>query len=128
LLKLYSMRREPVNTGFGTIRGRDNAPDPGFKALHLRCLLLVRLFQQTTSGSVERCRGRPSRTYHGVSRDQLQVSLDEFRLSSQPKEAAHGRLPDPCWDSEPGGKPTAYNEIRGAADLLRSKPQVIGAS
>jgi hypothetical protein len=22
------MRREPVNTGFGTIRGRDNAPDP----------------------------------------------------------------------------------------------------
>jgi hypothetical protein len=28
LLKLYSMRREPVNTGFDTIRGRDNAPDP----------------------------------------------------------------------------------------------------
>jgi hypothetical protein len=33
-------------------------------------------------------------TYHGVSRDQLQVYLDEFVFSPQSSPDTHGRIPD----------------------------------
>jgi transposase-like protein len=33
-------------------------------------------------------------TYHGVSRDQLQVYLDEFVFRHKSEEATHGRVPD----------------------------------
>ncbi len=66
-------------------------------------------------------------TYHGVSRDQLQVYLDEFVFRHNRR-----RLPMAAFQTllglGTGRKPTPYNEIRGAADLSRSKPQAIGAS
>jgi transposase-like protein len=42
-------------------------------------------------------------TYHGVSRDQLQVYLDEFVFSPQPAEAAYGCIPDltGAWNCTP---------------------------
>jgi hypothetical protein len=36
------MRREPVNTGFDTIRGRDNAPDPSY-SLFMRLAIALEL-------------------------------------------------------------------------------------
>ncbi len=58
-------------------------------------------------------------TYHGVSRDQLQVYLDEFVFRHNRR-----RLPMAAFQTllglGAGRKPTAYNEIRGAADLSRS--------
>jgi hypothetical protein len=35
-------------------------------------------------------------TYHGVSRDQLYVYLDEFTFRHKRRRAANGRLPDPA--------------------------------
>jgi transposase-like protein len=35
-------------------------------------------------------------TYHGVSRDQLQVYLDEFVFRHKSAQATHGRVPDPA--------------------------------
>ena len=65
-------------------------------------------------------------THHGVSRDQLQVYLDEFVFRHNRR-----RLPMAAFQTLLGlgtdRKPTAYKEIRGAADLLRSKPQAVGA-
>ena len=66
-------------------------------------------------------------TYHGVSREQLQVYLDEFVFR-------HNRrwLPMAAFRTllglGTGRKPTAYNQIRGAADLSPVKPQAVGAS
>jgi len=55
-------------------------------------------------------------TYHGVSRDQLQVYLDEFvfrhNRRRQPMAAFQTLL-----GLGSGHKPTRYNEIRGAQDL-----------
>jgi transposase-like protein len=55
-------------------------------------------------------------TYHGVSRDQLQVYLDEFVFRHNRR-----RLPMAAFQTllglGAGRKPTAYNKIRGAADL-----------
>ena len=66
-------------------------------------------------------------TYHGVSRDQLQVYLDEFVFRHNRR-----RLPMAAFQTllglGAGRKPTAYNDIRGAVDLSRSKSQAIGAS
>jgi len=56
-------------------------------------------------------------TYHGVSRDQLQVYLDEFvfrhNRRRQPMAAFQTLL-----GLRTGRRPTAYKEIRGSADLL----------
>jgi len=64
-------------------------------------------------------------TYHGVSRAQLPVYLDEFVCRHNRR-----RLPMAAFQTLLGlgtaRKPTAYNKIRGAADLSRSKPQVVG--
>ncbi len=55
-------------------------------------------------------------THHGVSRDQLQVYLDEFVFR-------HNRRKTPAAAFQTllglgaGRKPTKYNEIRGASDL-----------
>ena len=66
-------------------------------------------------------------TYQGVSRDQLQVYLDEFVFRHNRR-----RLPMAAFQTllglGMGRKPMPYNEIRGAADLSRSRPQAIGAS
>jgi hypothetical protein len=55
-------------------------------------------------------------TYHGVSRDQLQVYLDEFvfrhNRRKQPMAAFQTLL-----GLGTGQKPTRYKQIRGAADL-----------
>ena len=55
-------------------------------------------------------------TYHGVSRDQLQVYLDEFVFRHNRR-----RLPMAAFQTllglGSGHKPTPYNLIRGAADL-----------
>ena len=63
-------------------------------------------------------------TYHGVSRDQLQVYLDEFVFRHNRR-----RVPMAAFQTllglGTGHKPTAYNDIRGAADLSRSKPQAV---
>jgi transposase-like protein len=62
-------------------------------------------------------------TYHGVSRDQLQVYLDEFVFRHNRR-----RLPMAAFQTllglGAGRKPTAYNEIRGTADLSRSDPKM----
>lgn len=58
-------------------------------------------------------------TYHGVSREQLQVYLDEFVFR-------HNRRKSPMASFQTllglgtGRKPTHYKRIRGAADLSRS--------
>jgi transposase-like protein len=66
-------------------------------------------------------------TYHGVSRDQLQVYLDEFVFRHNRR-----RLPMAAFQTllglGAGRKPTAYNEIRGAADLSRSDHKVLGSA
>ena len=66
-------------------------------------------------------------TFHGVSRDQLQVYLDEFVFRHNRR-----RLPMAAFQTLLGlgtrRKPTAYNQIRGAADLSSSTPQAVGAS
>jgi transposase-like protein len=57
-------------------------------------------------------------TYHGVSRDQLQVYLDEFVFRHNRR-----RLPMAAFQTllglGSGHKPTPYNRIRGAADLSK---------
>jgi hypothetical protein len=57
-------------------------------------------------------------TYHGVSRDQLQVYLDEFvfrhNRRKQPMAALQTLLGLGTWR-----KPTAYRRIRGGTDLSR---------
>jgi transposase-like protein len=62
-------------------------------------------------------------TYHGVSRDQLQVYLDEFVFRHNRR-----RLPMAAFQTllglGTGHKPTPYKQIRGAADL--SKPVAEG--
>jgi transposase-like protein len=62
-------------------------------------------------------------TYHGVSRDQLQVYLDEFVFRHNRR-----RLPMAAFQTllglGTGHKPTPYEQIRGAADL--SKPPAEG--
>jgi hypothetical protein len=66
-------------------------------------------------------------TYHGVSRDQLQVYLDEFVFRHNRR-----RLPMAAFQTllglGAGRKPTAYNEIRDASDLSRSDPKVLGSA
>ena len=58
-------------------------------------------------------------TYHGVSKDQLQVYLDEFVFR-------HNRRKQPMAAFQtllgPGSakQPTLYKQIRGGADILRS--------
>jgi transposase-like protein len=58
-------------------------------------------------------------TYHGVSRDQLQVYLDEFVFRHNRR-----RLPMAAFQTllglGSGHKPTAYNRIRGAGDLSKT--------
>jgi transposase-like protein len=58
-------------------------------------------------------------TYHGVSRDQLQVYLDEFVFRHNRR-----RLPMAAFQTllglGSGHKPTPYNRIRGAADLSKT--------
>jgi transposase-like protein len=64
-------------------------------------------------------------TYRGVSRDQLQVYLDEFVFRHNRR-----RLPMAAFQTllglGTGHKPTPYNEIRGAADLSPSNPKLLG--
>jgi transposase-like protein len=61
-------------------------------------------------------------TYHGVSRDQLQVYLDEFvfrhNRRRQPMAAFQTLL-----GLSTGRKPTPYKQIRGAADLSSHLPK-----
>jgi transposase-like protein len=58
-------------------------------------------------------------TYHGVSRDQLQVYLDEFVFRHNRR-----RLPMAAFQTllglGSGHKPTPYNRIRGAADISKT--------
>jgi transposase-like protein len=68
-------------------------------------------------------------TYHGASRDQLQVYLDEFvfrhNRRRQPMAAFQTLL-----GLSTGRKPTTYKQIRGAADLsshlLKPEPHLLG--
>jgi hypothetical protein len=66
-------------------------------------------------------------TYHGLSREQLQVYLDEFVFRHNRR-----RLPMAAFQTllglEAGRKPTAYNEIRGAADLSTPDPKPLGSA
>jgi transposase-like protein len=63
-------------------------------------------------------------TYHGVSREQLQVYLDEFVFRHNRR-----RLPMAAFQTLLGlgtaRKPTRYKEIRAAADLPKPKPQPV---
>jgi hypothetical protein len=66
-------------------------------------------------------------TYHGVSRQQLQVYLlDEFVFRHDRR-----RLPMATFQTllglGTGRKPRACNQIRGAADLAPNQPQAVGA-
>ena len=68
-------------------------------------------------------------TYHGVSRDQLQVYLDEFVFRHnrrRPPLAAFQTLLGLSTER----KPTTYKQIRGAADLpnhpLKPEPHLLG--
>jgi transposase-like protein len=64
-------------------------------------------------------------TYHGVSREQLQVYLDEFVFRHNRR-----RLPMAAFQTllglGTGRKPTPYKEIRGAADLSKPTPNTLG--
>jgi len=66
-------------------------------------------------------------TYHGVSREQLQVYLDEFVFRHNRR-----RLPMAAFQTllglGAGRKPTHYNQIRGAADLLSPDPNQLGSA
>jgi transposase-like protein len=66
-------------------------------------------------------------TYHGVSREQLQVYLDEFVFRHNRR-----RLPMAAFQTllglGTGRKPTHYKQITGAADLSKPKTQALGAS
>lgn len=66
-------------------------------------------------------------TYHGVSREQLQVYLDEFVFRHNRR-----RLPMASFQTllglGTGRKPTHYKQIRGAEDLAKPSPQSLGAS
>lgn len=65
-------------------------------------------------------------TYHGVSREQLQVYLDEFVFRHNRR-----RVPMAAFQTllslGAGHDPTPYDQIRGAADLPRFNPPPIGA-
>jgi transposase-like protein len=65
-------------------------------------------------------------TYHGVSREQLQVYLDEFVFRHNRR-----RVPMAAFQTllglGAGHDPTPYDQIRGAADVPRFNPQPIGA-
>ena len=52
-------------------------------------------------------------TYHGVSRDQLQVYLDEFVFRHNRRRVPDGCVPDPT-ASEPGKNPQPTNKYRSA--------------
>ena len=66
-------------------------------------------------------------THHGVSRDQLQVYLDEFVFR-------HNRRKSPMASFQTllglgtGRNPTHYEQIRGAADLSRPNPNTLGSA
>ena len=61
-------------------------------------------------------------THHGVSREQLQVYLDEFVFRHNRR-----RLPTAAFQTllglGAGRKPTAYKQIRGAADIPKCPPR-----
>ena len=61
-------------------------------------------------------------TYHGVSRDQFQVYLDEFVFRHNRR-----RLPTVAFQTllgfGSGRNPTHYKRIRGAADLSNRSPE-----
>jgi transposase-like protein len=65
--------------------------------------------------------------HHGVSREQLQVYLDEFVFRHNRR-----RLPMAAFQTllglGTGRKPAHYKQISGAADLSKPKPQAVGAS
>jgi transposase-like protein len=66
-------------------------------------------------------------THHGVSRNQLQVYLDEFVFR-------HNRRKSPMASFQTllglgtGRKPTRYKQIRGALDLSRPAPNPLGSA
>ena len=66
-------------------------------------------------------------THHGVSREQLQVYLDEFVFR-------HNRRKSPMASFQTllglgtGRKPTHYTQIRGAADLSGPNPNMLGSA
>jgi len=66
-------------------------------------------------------------THHGVSREQLQVYLDEFVFR-------HNRRKSPMASFQTllglgtGRKPTHYNQIRGAADLSGADHNLLGSA
>ena len=66
-------------------------------------------------------------THHGVSREQLQVYLDEFVFR-------HNRRKSPMASFQTllgfgtGRKPTHYTEIRGAADLSAGNHNSLGSA
>jgi len=66
-------------------------------------------------------------TYHGVSREQLQVYLDEFVFRHNRR-----RLPMAAFQTllglGAGRKPTHYKQIRGAADLSSPDPNQLGSA
>ena len=66
-------------------------------------------------------------TYHGVSREQLQVYLDEFVFRHNRR-----RLPMAAFQTllglGTGRKPTHYMQIRGAADFARSNHSLLGSA
>jgi hypothetical protein len=57
-------------------------------------------------------------THHGVSRDQLQVYLDEFVFRHNRRKTPMAAFQTPLGLGT-GHKPTNYEEIRGASDLAQ---------
>jgi hypothetical protein len=62
-------------------------------------------------------------TYHGVSRDQLQIYLDEFVFRHNRR-----RLPMAAFQTLLGlgssRKPSSYKQIRGGTDLSEDTPRI----
>jgi hypothetical protein len=59
----------------------------------------------------------PIRTYHGVTRDQLQVDLHEFVFCHNRRWQPMGAF-QTLLGLGTGRKPSPYKEIRGGVDLL----------
>ena len=57
-------------------------------------------------------------TYHGVSRAQLQVYLDEFGFPTQSTQAAYGGFSN-LLGLGSGRTPTSYRRIRGGRDMWK---------
>jgi hypothetical protein len=80
---------------------------------HARAILGSAIFADRAIGNLQQWL---IGTYRGVSRNQLQVYLDEFVFRHN-HAGNPWPVPDPCSAFATGRKPTAYKQIRGAVAL-----------